>query len=77
MFGIALCQEEPTDYRTWGKSDNALYEKIVMALVHRGAVPDPDGREPWFLCAAHSQQDVDDTLNYFEDAVRELKSVNS
>lgn len=77
MFGIALCQEEPTDYRTWGKSDNALYEKIVMALVHRGAVPDPYGREPWFLCAAHSQQDVDDTLNYFEDAVRELKSVNS
>lgn len=74
MFGVALCQEEPTDYRTWAKSDNALYERIMMALVHRGAVPDPDGREPWFLCAALSQQDVDDTLNYFEDAVKEVTS---
>ncbi len=70
MFGIALCEEEPIDYRTWASSDNELYEKIMMALVHRGAVPDPDGREPWFLCAALSEKDVEDTLNYFEDAVK-------
>ncbi len=74
MFGIVLCQEEPTDYRTWFNSDNHLYEEIVMALVHRGVVPDPDGREPWFVCAAHSQQDVDDTLSYFESAVKEVTS---
>jgi hypothetical protein len=43
----------------------------MMALVHRGAVPDPDGREPWFLCAALSEEDVADTLTYFEEAVRE------
>jgi glutamate-1-semialdehyde 2,1-aminomutase len=73
MFGIALCEEEPTDYRTWIKSDNALYEEIMMALVHRGAVPDPDGREPWFLCAALSEKDVEDTLNYLEDAVKAVK----
>jgi len=70
MFGMALCSEEPTDYRTWASSDNELYEKIMMALVHKGAVPDPDGREPWFLCAALSEKDVEDTLNYFEDAVK-------
>ncbi|MBL7062778.1 MAG: aspartate aminotransferase family protein [Anaerolineae bacterium] len=73
MFGIAFCEEEPTDYRTWSNSDNDLYEKIMMALVHNGAIPDPDGREPWFVCAAHSEQDVDDTLNYFEDAVKTVK----
>jgi glutamate-1-semialdehyde 2,1-aminomutase len=73
MFGIALCEEEPIDYRTWAKSDNALYEEIMMALVHKGAVPDPDGREPWFLCAALSEKDVEDTLNYFEDAVKAVK----
>ncbi len=74
MFGIALCEEEPIDYRTWASSDNELYEKIMMALVHRGAVPDPDGREPWFLCAALSEKDVEDTLNYFEDAVKAVLS---
>jgi len=73
MFGIAFGQDEPTDYRTWAKTDNALYEEIMMVLIHNGAVPDPDGREPWFLCAALSEKDVADTLNYFEDAVRDVR----
>jgi glutamate-1-semialdehyde 2,1-aminomutase len=73
MFGIALCEEKPTDYRTWAESDYNLYEKIMMALIHNGAVPDPDGREPWFLCAALSEKDVADTLSYFEDAVRRVQ----
>jgi glutamate-1-semialdehyde 2,1-aminomutase len=70
MFGIALCEEEPTDYRAWGETDTALYEELMMALVHKGALPEPDGREPWFLCAALSEKDVEDTLNYFEDALK-------
>jgi glutamate-1-semialdehyde aminotransferase len=45
----------------------------MMALVHRGAMPDPDGREPWFLCAALSEEDVDETLNRFRDAVKAVK----
>jgi glutamate-1-semialdehyde 2,1-aminomutase len=73
MFGVALCEEKPTDYRAWAQSDNDLYEQIAMALVRNGAVPDPDSREPWFVCAAHTEQDVDETLNAFEDAVREVK----
>jgi len=74
MFGIALCEEEPTDYRTWARSNSALYEEIMIGLVHNGAVPDPDGREPWFLCAALSERDVADTLTYFEDAVKKAQA---
>ena len=70
MFGIVLAEEKPVDYRSWAEGDSALYEEIMMALVHNGAAPDPDGREPWFLCAALTEQDVADTLTYFEDAVR-------
>ena len=72
MFGIALGREEPTDYRTWAKTEYVLYEEIMMRLIHNGALPDPDGREPWFLCAALSEKDVEDTLNYFEDAVKQV-----
>jgi glutamate-1-semialdehyde 2,1-aminomutase len=74
MFGFALCEKEPTDYRTWNEGDEPMYERIMMGLIHRGAVPDPDGREPWFLCTALSESDVEDTLNYFEDAVRDAKA---
>ena len=73
MFGIAFCQEKPTDYRTWIATDADLYEAIMMGLVKRGAIPEPDGREPWFLCAALSENNVEETLNYFEDAVKETQ----
>jgi len=73
MFGIALGEEKPTDYRTWAKSDNELYEALMTALIHNGIVPDPDGREPWFLCAALSDQDVKETLNSLEEAVRQIQ----
>jgi len=72
MFGIALCEEKPTDYRTWIKTDADLYEEIMMGMVKRGAMPEVDGREAWFLCAALSEKDVEDTLNCFEDAVKQV-----
>jgi glutamate-1-semialdehyde 2,1-aminomutase len=70
MFGIAIREEQPTDYRTWADSATALYEELMMAMVRKGALPEPDGREPWFLCAALSERDVEETLNCFEDAVK-------
>jgi hypothetical protein len=36
-------------------------------------MPELEGAEPWFLCAALSEQDVADTLTYFEEAVKEAK----
>jgi glutamate-1-semialdehyde 2,1-aminomutase len=73
MFGITFGEEEATDFRGWLKLDHELYTAIMSALIRRGAMPDPDGGEPWFLCAALSEKDVEDTLNFFEDAVKEVK----
>jgi hypothetical protein len=42
------------------------------SLIARGVMPDPDSREPWFLSAAHSEADVAETLNAFEDAINEV-----
>jgi glutamate-1-semialdehyde 2,1-aminomutase len=73
MFGITFGEEEPTDFRSWLKLDHDLYTAIMTALVRNGAMPDPDGGEPWFLCAALTEKDVEDTLNYFAEAVQEVK----
>jgi glutamate-1-semialdehyde 2,1-aminomutase len=71
MFGIILTNQKGIpDYRAFAKTERAFYEKIAMALVDRGVMPDPDNREPWFLCYSHTDQDIDDTLNRLEDAVR-------
>jgi hypothetical protein len=28
----------------------------------RGAMPEPDSREPWFFCEAHAREDVVDRI---------------
>jgi glutamate-1-semialdehyde 2,1-aminomutase len=74
MFGIVFSEQEPVDFRGWMQADHTMYTSIMEALVDRGAMPDPDGGEPWFLCAALSEEDVADTLTFFEDAVAQVKS---
>jgi glutamate-1-semialdehyde 2,1-aminomutase len=77
MFGIVFSETVPADFRAWMKADHELYTAIMSAVVRRGAMPDPDGGEPWFLCEALSEKDVADTLSFFEDAVKEIKSGGS
>ena len=74
MFGLALgSKTRPTDYRGYVASDMDLYERIMAGLIRRGAMPELDGREPWFLSYSHSEKDIADTLGMFEEAVREAK----
>jgi glutamate-1-semialdehyde 2,1-aminomutase len=77
MFGILLTEDpDPREFRDYAKAGNDLYEKIMMALIENGAMPDPDAREPWFLCYSHSEEDIDDTLTYFEDAVKRVRKTS-
>jgi glutamate-1-semialdehyde 2,1-aminomutase len=74
MFSLLLgVEEEPRDFRAYCKGDDELYERIAMALIDRGVMPDSDGREPWFLCFGHQEQQVADTLTAFEEAVKLAK----
>ena len=75
MFSALLgISEEPTDFRSYCAGDGDLYEKLAMALIERGVMPDSDGREPWFLCYRHDEQVVAETLTAFEEAVKEVKA---
>jgi glutamate-1-semialdehyde 2,1-aminomutase len=72
MFGILFSENKPKDYREWATTNHQLYERIIQALIRRGAMPDPDSREPWFISHAHSEQDAADTLTAFNEAVEEV-----
>jgi len=75
MFGINLGTDQvPQDFRDYFNGDGDLYEELVMELIQRGVQPDGDAREPWFLCYALSEADVDETLNVFNDSVKAVKS---
>jgi glutamate-1-semialdehyde 2,1-aminomutase len=71
MFGVVFSEKpEIRDYRDWAASDHALYEQVILGLMERGVMPDKDSREPWFVSAAHSNEDLDRVLDVFEQTVR-------
>ena len=78
MFSLVLGTDEPPyDYHSYDATDHELYEELVGALIERGVMPDDDSREPWFMCYAHSRQDIAETLTALDEAVVEVKQGHS
>jgi glutamate-1-semialdehyde 2,1-aminomutase len=73
MFSFSLGVEKVTNQRDWSESQRDLYLEMVEAAIERGVMPDHDPREPWFLCAAHGDAEIDQTLTVWEDVVRAFK----
>ncbi len=70
MFGIMFREEEASEYRDWATTDHELYDAIAIGMHARGAMPEPDSREPWFLSEAHAKGDlIDRVLTAFSDSM--------
>ncbi|HYO44113.1 MAG TPA: aspartate aminotransferase family protein [Candidatus Limnocylindrales bacterium] len=70
MFGIMFTDKVATEYRDWANTDHDLYDAIAVGMHARGAMPEPDSREPWFMCEAHAGGDtVDRVLSIFSDSL--------
>lgn len=70
MFGIMFSEIQASEYRDWANTDHELYDAIAVGMHARGAMPEPDSREPWFMCEAHAQGDiVDQVLTIFSDSL--------
>jgi len=73
MFSFSIGVEKLIGQRDWAHSDHAYYERLMAAAYEKGVMPDIDPREPWFLSYAHTDADIDETLNVMEDVVRAVK----
>lgn len=71
MFGIVFSEEPPKDFRDSAHHNDDLYADVVMGLIRRGVMPVDDALEPWFACAALSDEDVATTLTAFDEALAE------
>ena len=75
MPGIVFTEKERVnEFRDWSNGDHGFYEDVIQAMFKRGVMPDIDSREPFFTCAAHTDEDADVTLGVFEEAVKEVNS---
>ena len=71
MFSIFLGEGEPVEFRDTPRHDGDLYEEVVFGMIDRGVMPCPDALEPWFVCAAHTDEDVAISLQAFDEALAE------
>jgi glutamate-1-semialdehyde 2,1-aminomutase len=70
MFGVMFREEVASEYRDWATTDHELYDAIAVGMHARGAMPEPDSREPWFMCEAHAKGDtVDRVVSIFGDSL--------
>jgi glutamate-1-semialdehyde 2,1-aminomutase len=69
MSGLFFSETPPHDYRDWARSDYTFYEALAPELHDLGVLCEPDSREPWFVCEAHDERCLAETLQRFEAAV--------
>jgi glutamate-1-semialdehyde 2,1-aminomutase len=70
MFSFAVGKEKITCQRDWNDTEKDYYLRLVEAAIDRGVMPDHDPREPWFLCYAHGEAEIDKTLEVMREAVK-------
>jgi glutamate-1-semialdehyde 2,1-aminomutase len=76
MFSIFLGEGDLDEFRDTSTHNEPLYEKILFGMIRRGVMPCPDALEPWFVCAAHSDEDVATTLQVFDESLVEALPVS-
>ena len=69
MSGLFFSEQPPSNYRDWARSDYTFYEALAPELHDLGVLCEPDSREPWFICEAHDDRCLAETLERFEMAV--------
>ena len=69
MSGLYFAHEPPRTYRDWKGSDYTFYDAAAKVLHDEGVLCEPDSREPWFVCAAHDDACLKETLAGFEVAI--------
>jgi glutamate-1-semialdehyde 2,1-aminomutase len=70
MFQWLLTDRPVREYRDLDHVDGARFRRIQLELLHRGVMIDEDFGEPMFTCFAHDGQDLDQTVEAFDQAIR-------
>ena len=62
MFGIMFTETSRPSTATGPTRTTTCTTRSPSGMHARGAMPEPDSREPWFMCEAHAQDDIVDRV---------------
>jgi glutamate-1-semialdehyde 2,1-aminomutase len=62
LFSLFFTREPVIDFASARRADHQAYARFFHAMLDRGVWLPPSGYEAWFLSAAHSDEDVERTI---------------
>jgi glutamate-1-semialdehyde 2,1-aminomutase len=71
LFSVFFTDEDVTDYPSAKAQDAAAFARFHRGMLRRGISLPPSAFEGWFLGAAHTEDDVEATLEAASKALRE------
>lgn len=67
---IFFTTEKVTDYQAAENTDGEMFAKFFRGLINRGVNIAPSKYEAWFLTTAHTDEDMENTLQIVEDVFK-------
>jgi len=76
MFGIHFSDVVPQNYRDWKETKAELYTTFANHLIELGVMVEPDSREPWFICEAHRNIDMNQLAEKIDVALSRTEGLS-
>ena len=74
MISVFFNDQPVRNFDDAQRSDKAFFGKLFHALLEKGVYLPPSALEAWFLTAAHSEEDIDQTIEAIAASLKEIKS---
>lgn len=71
MISVYFNSRPVTNFDEASASDKALFGRVFHRLLDRGVYLPPSALEAWFLTASHTDDDIDQTVEAFGEALKE------
>lgn len=71
-FSISFGNHTVTDYEGAKKSNDQHFSQFFHALLQRGINTAPSKFEAWFVSAAHTEEDIEITIEAIQDSFKEM-----
>jgi len=71
MLTVFFRREAPTDYAEARESDTVAFGRFHAGMRERGVLLPPSQFETWFVSAAHTETEIDETVRAAHEAMRE------
>jgi glutamate-1-semialdehyde 2,1-aminomutase len=71
-FSTHFCDHPITNYEEAQQTDGDLFARFFHLMLDQGINLAPSKYEAWFITAAHSESDLDETLTAVEKAFAEM-----